>query len=135
VAQWWNFPPLSPPKRNGLSYNLQIWNFIKDWLSIVDFDLHSWLVYDELKIGGPLLSLPTVVEGNPLHQPLMIVTWELWKERNARIFNNVSIMPTIIFDKIKLEARTWVLAGAKQLGNLISGEEALFFLFGDASRT
>jgi hypothetical protein len=49
----------------------------------------------------------------------MLVTWELWKERNAWTFNNVSTMPTIIFDKIKLEARTWVLAGAKHLGTLI----------------
>jgi hypothetical protein len=51
----------------------------------------------------------------------MLVSWEIWKERNARTFNNVSTMPTIIYDKIKLEARTWVLAGAKQLGILMSG--------------
>jgi hypothetical protein len=31
-------------------------------------------------------------------------------------------MPTIIFNRIKLEARTWVVAGAKHLGLLISGE-------------
>jgi hypothetical protein len=51
----------------------------------------------------------------------MLVTWELWKEWNARTFNNVSTMPTIIYDKIKLEARNWILAGAKYLGTLISG--------------
>jgi hypothetical protein len=52
---------------------------------------------------------------------LMLVSWEIWKERNARTFNNMSTMPTIIYDKIKLEARTWVLAGAKQLGILMLG--------------
>jgi hypothetical protein len=52
---------------------------------------------------------------------LMLVSWEIWKERNARTFNNVSTMPTIIYDKIKLEARTWVLAGAKKLDILMSG--------------
>jgi hypothetical protein len=31
-------------------------------------------------------------------------------------------MPTINFDKIKSEAKTWVIAGAKQLGLFISGE-------------
>jgi hypothetical protein len=31
-------------------------------------------------------------------------------------------MPTIIFDRIKMEARTWVIVGAKHLGNFISEE-------------
>jgi hypothetical protein len=51
----------------------------------------------------------------------MLVTWELWKEWNVRTFNNVSTMPTIIYEKVKLEARNWILAGAKYLGTLISG--------------
>jgi hypothetical protein len=58
---------------------------------------------------------------------LMLVTWELWKERNARTFNNIGIFPTIIFDNIKTEARTWVLAGAKHLDTLNSGGLAFSF--------
>jgi hypothetical protein len=68
---------------------------------------------------------------------LMLVTWGLWKERNARTFNNVSTLPInykkkstlpiIIFQKIKSEARTWVLAGAK-FGSLNFGRIDLFFL-------
>jgi hypothetical protein len=34
----------------------------------------------------------------------------------------VNTISTIIFDRIKAEARTWVLAGAKHLGLFIGGE-------------
>jgi hypothetical protein len=50
------------------------------------------------------------------------VAWELWNERNARTFKHVDTMPTIIFDRIKSEARTWVIAGAKHLGFFMAGE-------------
>jgi hypothetical protein len=52
----------------------------------------------------------------------MLVAWEIWNERNARTFKNKSTLPAIIFDRIKSEARTWVVAGAKHLGLLIAGE-------------
>ena len=53
---------------------------------------------------------------------LMLVSWEIWNERNARKFKNVCTIPTIIFDRIKSKARTWVVAGAKHLGLLIAVE-------------
>jgi hypothetical protein len=53
---------------------------------------------------------------------LMLVTWELWNKKNVKTFKNVSTMPAINFDKIKSEAKTWVIVGAKQLGLFISGE-------------
>jgi hypothetical protein len=43
------------------------------------------------------------------------------KDKNAQTFNNKSTMPTTIFEIIKLEARTWTLAGAKHLATSISG--------------
>jgi hypothetical protein len=47
---------------------------------------------------------------------VMLVTWKIWNKRNARIFKNENTLPTIIFSRIKLEARVWVLAGIKHLG-------------------
>jgi hypothetical protein len=44
-------------------------------------------------------------------------------ERTQRwTFKHVDSMPTFIFDHIKSEARTWVIAGAKHLGFLMAGE-------------
>jgi hypothetical protein len=53
--------------------------------------------------------------------PLLAV-WEIWKEWNDRIFRN-KLSPTfVILDKIKCEARLWVIVGAKRLGDLMPGE-------------
>jgi hypothetical protein len=42
---------------------------------------------------------------------VLLTVWTIWQERNDRIFRR-KLSPTfIILDKIKYEARLWVLAG------------------------
>ena len=52
----------------------------------------------------------------------MLVCWMIWKERNARVFNNKSAPPPILFGIIKNEARLWVAAGNKLLSFALLGE-------------
>lgn len=52
----------------------------------------------------------------------LLTTWEIWNERNARVFRNKHTPPLVLLDKIKTEARLWVLAGAKRLGDLMPRE-------------
>ena len=52
----------------------------------------------------------------------LLTTWELWNERNARVFNNKHSPPLVILDRIKREARMWVLAGAKRMGEMMPRE-------------
>lgn len=51
---------------------------------------------------------------------LMLVSWELWKEHNARVFRNTATPSTIIVCNIKEEVNIWVLAGAEELSYLMS---------------
>jgi hypothetical protein len=68
-----------------------------------------------------------MVEGeSPHHKGLaslaLLTMWKIWKERNARVFRH-KLSPTFVtLDKIKCEARLWVLARAKRLGDLMPGE-------------
>ena len=41
---------------------------------------------------------------------------------NARVFKSVGTMSTIIFARVRMEAKTWVFAGATNLGHLLPGE-------------
>jgi hypothetical protein len=42
----------------------------------------------------------------------------LWKERNARLFDNRPTPIAVILDRIKMEIDSWVAADAKELGSL-----------------
>ena len=50
---------------------------------------------------------------------LLLVNWELWLERNARTFKRAERPVYILLLKIKEEARTWGVAGAKHLSALL----------------
>ncbi|KAK1610430.1 hypothetical protein QYE76_034103 [Lolium multiflorum] len=54
-----------------------------------------------------------------LRTAIMLISWEIWKERNERVFNNKSSLPLVVMQKIKDEGKDWVLAGAKNLAELI----------------
>jgi hypothetical protein len=54
---------------------------------------------------------------------LILVCWELWKERNARIFQLTFIQRGQLVLKIKEEARCRILAGAKHLREISNFEE------------
>ena len=44
----------------------------------------------------------------------ILVAWEIWKERNARIFDRRHNTTEALIGKIKEEARLWCAAGAKK---------------------
>ena len=50
----------------------------------------------------------------------LLVTWELWREQNARIFEHQHKSPTVLIAKIKEEARLWCSAGAKRLREIFA---------------
>jgi hypothetical protein len=52
----------------------------------------------------------------------MLVSWEICKERNARIFQNSFSTSAMIVQKIKEEATLWSLAGAKAVSILLPRE-------------
>jgi hypothetical protein len=53
-----------------------------------------------------------------LKSAVTLITWELWKERNARVFSNKASMPLAVMQKIKDESKNWILAGAKHLADI-----------------
>jgi hypothetical protein len=102
-------------------YTTRIWELLKDWLGIQGIHPRQW--------GGLGIQewWSSMVEGSSMHRKglatlTLLTVWEIWQERNARVFCN-KLSPTfVLLDKIKNEARLWVLAGAKGLGNLMPGE-------------
>jgi hypothetical protein len=63
-----------------------------------------------------------MAEGGRQWTLCVLLTLDIWNERNAGTFENVRTMPTLIFDRIKSEARTRVIVSAKYLDLLIAAE-------------
>jgi hypothetical protein len=60
--------------------------------------------------------------GKAMASIVMLITWEVWKERNRRLFQCQEMSTMAIMSVIKQEARAWVAAGAKDLAYLILRE-------------
>jgi hypothetical protein len=69
-----------------------------------------------------LLAEGTSPHRKGLASLILVVVWEIWKERNARVFRKKMSPSFVILDAIKCEVRLWVLVGAKRLGDLMPGE-------------
>jgi hypothetical protein len=52
----------------------------------------------------------------------LLFSWEIWNERNGRVFNNKHAPLSVILHKIKGEAKLWILAGDKCMGSLMPRE-------------
>ena len=56
---------------------------------------------------------------NGMQTAIILITWEIWKERNAWVFNNKFTMLSVLFQRIKSKSKNWILAGAKKLAETI----------------
>jgi hypothetical protein len=50
----------------------------------------------------------------------LLISWEIWKERNARIFDRREPSALTLVVKIKSEVSLWIAAGAKCLAHLVA---------------
>jgi hypothetical protein len=102
-------------------YSSRLWRHIKDWISLNDVQPLEWQGLS-IKEWWSILMDGGIPNRKAMSSLAMLVMSELWAEQNARVFRNKFAPPFVVLDKIKTEARLWVLAGAKHLGNLVSGE-------------
>ncbi|KAM3293891.1 hypothetical protein ACQJBY_037044 [Aegilops geniculata] len=102
-------------------FTIRVWNFIFGWMgwqsatpSWSDLQIvNQWWISSE---GQPGYSRKAI---NPLQ---MLIYSEIWNERNARVFHNKASLPSRVAATIRDEAKTWVIAGAIFLGNILPGE-------------
>ena len=69
------------------------------------------------------MALAIIAHRKCIHPSIVVlVTWDVWKEQKSQVFNNIFTIPTVVFDKIKIEVHLWGLAGAKHLKSVTLGE-------------
>ncbi|KAJ1269540.1 hypothetical protein BS78_07G219500 [Paspalum vaginatum] len=79
----------------------------------------SWGHYDSVHRWWSSLSEASVDSRVGLRSLIILVVWELWCERNARIFKRRGSTVQQVLTKIIGEAASWMAAGAKHLADLL----------------
>jgi hypothetical protein len=87
---------------------------VAEWLHNTDITPNGWAGLS-IELWWRNMTRPHLPNLKAILSLALLVTWELWNERNARVFNNKYTNHDVILDKIKREARMWVIAGAKRL--------------------
>jgi hypothetical protein len=98
-------------------FTKRLWGMMRDWLGLPHLQIGEWAA--DIAIDEWWMMMAR--NSKAMASMTMLVCWTIWKERNARVFNNKSAPPPILFEIIKSEARLWVRAGAKMLSFVILG--------------
>jgi hypothetical protein len=100
-------------------FTKRLWERVKEWLGIPHIHPNNWGVLSFPEWWG---SMATGQSRGGVASLSMLIIWELWNERNDRIFKNKHAPVQVVFDRVRKEGTLWVLAGAKKLGLLMPGE-------------
>jgi hypothetical protein len=79
-----------------------------------------------IKDRWSLLAEKSTHQRKALASLSLLIVWKIWNERDARVFRNKSSPAFVIVEKIKGEARLWVIAGAKCLDELLPKEKNIY---------
>ena len=100
----------------------RIWCMVKDWLHLSWLDVSSWDNFNCVQDWWTHMTVNDSARRKAIASLTMLISWELWTERNARVFRHKSTLPSVILGRIKDEAQTWVKAGAKHLEFILPGD-------------
>ena len=103
-------------------FTVRIWSSLKVWLGLHDVEPMDWRLMTTVKEWWTQGIHKRGASRKAMASLAMLVSWEIWKERNARVFRNISITSNMLVAKIKSEAVLWCYAGAKALSNVIPRE-------------
>ena len=103
-------------------YTRRIWEYISTWAEQPNWQPRVWRPYSSVQDWWDMITTSTTVSRKAGRSLTLLVIWELWKERNARVFRRREASTLTLMTNIKAEAAAWMLAGAKDLALLLSRE-------------
>jgi hypothetical protein len=103
-------------------FTKRIWSSLKAWLGLNAIDPLEWDSWGSVKDWWVHVIHKRGANRKALTSLAMLVSWEIWLERNARVFQNRSATASMILQKIKDEMGLWSHAGAKALCNIMPRE-------------
>lgn len=103
-------------------FTKRVWDLVATWTAQQGLKPSNWKPSRTTFKWWSNLKMTPGTPKIPVRALTMLVTWEMWKKRNARVFQHREISALSLFAKIKKEANDWSLAGEKHLKSLIRRE-------------
>ena len=103
-------------------YSIRIWGALKNWLGLDGFDISQWSGHTTVKDWWCATTGALGHRRKGVSSLVLLVAWEIWNERNARVISKVASMPHSVVSCIKRNAALWSVAGAKHLSSLMPRE-------------
>jgi hypothetical protein len=95
---------------------------VKGWIGISSIHTHEWATTASIDMWWLNMSTKASPNRKALASITMLVSWTIWKERNARVFNSKAAPTSVLLETIKDDVRLWIAAGAKHLSVVLLGE-------------
>ena len=103
-------------------YTRRVWNLIAEWTAQPTMRTQEWQPSDSVAQWWQNSATTPLVPRKAMATMTMLVSWEIWKEWNRRVFRHHETSAPALISLIKQEALDWVAAGAKDLATLLSRE-------------
>jgi hypothetical protein len=100
-------------------FTRRIWVEIACWLGDINLHPDAWVASNLVSDWWSTMDYTICVPKQGLRSLTILVCWEVWKERNVRIFGHIGMPNHLLLQKIKDEAQLWISAGAKHLARLV----------------
>ena len=100
----------------------RIWREVALWTASENLLPSSWGHYDSVCLWWTDLADAMSRNKKGVRSLIILVIWEICRERNARIFDHREASVQQVLNVIKGAAALWSAAGAKHLGGLIRRE-------------
>jgi hypothetical protein len=106
----------------GCKYSRRIWDLVAAWTTLPDLRPNAWPLSEDVEQWWTQFTTQPDHPRKALRSLALLVIWEIWKERNARVFVRRESSTATLMAKITDEASAWIAARAKDLALILSRE-------------
>lgn len=100
-------------------FSRRVWQSMADWVGCAPLRPLYWPVCHDIEEWWRIVCYSGHLPRRATASMVILITWEIWIERNARIFKRRFSSPLDLVLKIREEGRAWTLAEGKYWEQLI----------------
>ena len=98
----------------------RIWDAMATWAKVEGLRPAAGQPFQSVEDWWTILARLPSNDGKGLRSLIMLVIWEIWLERNARIFKHKETPCPMVISRIKDHASNWMAAGANHLTAILA---------------